>query len=440
MIRMFLRCMSVLLASLASAGLLADDWPQWMGPQRSGVWSERGVVTEVPDGGLPVKWRAPLGLGYAGPAVANGRVYVFDYQLASGDVAANPGSLDKLQGQERVVCLDAQSGDLIWAHDYDQPYAISYGSGPRTTPTIDGDRVYALGAEGKLICLNAENGDVVWSHDLKDEYGAKTPYWGHTAHPLVQGDLLISLSGGEGSAVVAFNKRTGEEVWRSLNAEEVGYCPPTMAAGVKTPQLLIWLPDAVYGLAPQSGETLWSVPLVPDFGMSITAPAFENKTAFFAGVRNVSMLIELADDASAPKELWRGDGSTSVGCAHAGPIIAQNTIFGCDDKGWIRAVDRATGDRLWESLEPTGLERPTNYGTAFLVKNGNRWYLFNDSGELVIAELDRDGYREHGRFHVLEPTGSAFGRPIVWSHPAFAERCLFARNDKEIVCVSLAAD
>ena len=213
-----------------------------------------------------------------------------------------------------------------------------------------------------------------------------------------------------------------------------------MAVGVRTQQLLIWLPKAVYGLNPQTGEEFWTVGLTPDFGMSIAAPAFEAQTAFFSGVRNVSMLIELADDATAPKELWRGDGSTSVGCAHAGPLVVDDTIYGCDDKGWVRAVDRPSGERLWETLEATDLERPANYGTAFLVRNGDRWYLFNDSGNLVVAELNRDGYTEHGQFHVLEPTGDAFGRPIVWSHPAFAERCLFARNDKEIVCVSLAAE
>ncbi|MEX0585405.1 MAG: PQQ-binding-like beta-propeller repeat protein, partial [Pirellulales bacterium] len=355
----------VLSACLITTGLHAADWPQWMGPQRNGEWRESGVITEVPEQGLPVTWRVPLGLGYAGPAVAGGRVFVLDYQLSSGEVAANPGAVDKLQGQERIVCLDARSGEQLWAHSDDQPYAISYGSGPRTTPTIDGDRVYALGAEGKLSCVKAASGDVVWTHDLKEEYGAATPYWGHTAHPLVQGELLISLVGGEGSAVVAFDKRTGKEVWRSLNAKDIGYCPPTMAVGVLTPQLLIWLPDGVYGLKPQTGEQLWFVPLVPDFGMSIAAPAFSKKTAFFSGVQNVSMLIELSDDAAAPQELWRGTGSTSVGCAHAGPIIIDDTIFACDDKGWVRAVDRLTGKRLWESLAATGLERPANYGTAF---------------------------------------------------------------------------
>ncbi|MBL8850742.1 MAG: PQQ-like beta-propeller repeat protein, partial [Planctomycetaceae bacterium] len=312
--------------------------------------------------------------------------------------------------------------------------------GPRTTPTVEGDRVYALGAEGKLFCVKSATGKVVWQHDLKEEYGAATPYWGHCAHPLIRGDLLIALVGGEGTGVVAFNKLTGKEVWRSLTAGEIGYCPPTLATGTATPQLLIWLPDQVHGLDPQTGAELWSLPLKPDYGMSIAAPAQAGRLVFFSGVGNQSVLLELADDGSAPREVWRGRNDTSVSIAHAGPLAVDNALFGCDEKGWLRGVDLPTGERLWETLEATELQRPAGYGTAFLVKNGDRWFLFNDSGDLVVAEIDRDGYREHGRFHVLEPTGDAFGRPVVWSHPAFARKCLFARNDKEIVCVSLAEE
>jgi outer membrane protein assembly factor BamB len=387
-----------------------------------------------------VKWRVPAGLGYAGPAVAAGRVYLLEYERASGEIANNPGSKDKLTGQERVRCLDGATGDVIWEHAYQQAYAVSYGSGPRATPTVEGNHVYALGAEGRLTCLTADKGNVVWSKDFKTDYGATTPHWGHSAHPLVVGDLLICLAGGSGSAVVAFNKLTGEEVWRGLSVPEVGYSPPTLAETVDPPALLIWLPDAVRGLDPQSGDVHWTVELQPDYGMSIAAPVVHERTVYVSGVVNHSVLFELAPDGQSPDELWRGKGMTSISCSHSGPIIVDDTIYGCDDKGWLRAVDLQTGNRLWETLDATTGQRPAGYATVFLVRNGDRFYLFNDSGDLIVAELSRDGYTEHGRFHVLEPTSSAMGREVVWSHPAFAERCLFARNDKEIVCVSLAAE
>jgi outer membrane protein assembly factor BamB len=432
--------LSVLVVLLLIASSRGDDWPQWQGPERNGTWSESGVVKSIPADGLPVKWRVPTGLGYAGPAVAEGRVYLLDYERTSGEIANNPGAKDQLTGQERVRCLDAATGDVIWEYAYQQPYAISYGSGPRATPTVDGDLVYALGAEGRLTCLTAGKGDLVWSRDFKQDYGATTPHWGHSAHPLVVGDLVICLAGGPGSAVVAFNKVTGEEVWRALSAPDVGYCPPTLARTVDPPALLVWLPDAVRGLDPQSGDVHWSVELKPDYGMSIAAPVVQERAVYLSGVVNHSVLLELAPDGQSAKELWRGKGMTSISCSHSGPIVVDGTIYGCDDKGWLRAVDLQTGDRLWETLDATTGQRPAGYATVFLVRNGDLFYLFNDSGDLIVAGLTRDGYTEHGRFHVLEPTSSAFGRPVVWSHPAFAERCLFARNDREIVCVSLAAE
>jgi outer membrane protein assembly factor BamB len=425
---------------LLVAGAHGDDWPQWMGPERNGTWSETGVIDSIPPDGLPVKWRAPAGLGYAGPAVADGRVYLLDYQRASGEVANNPGTKDKLTGQERIRCLDAATGEPVWEYAYQQPYAVSYGGGPRATPTVDGNYVYALGAEGRLTCLTAHKGDVVWSKDFEKDYGATTPHWGHSAHPLVVGDLLICLAGGSGSAVVAFNKLTGEEVWRALSVPDVGYAPPTLARTVDPPALLIWLPDAVRGLDPQSGDVYWTVELQPDYGMSIAAPVVHERAVYVSGVVNHSVLLELAPDGRSADELWRGKGMTSMSSSHVGPIIVGDTIYGCDDKGWLRAVDLRTGNRLWETLEATTGQRPAGYATVFLVRNGERFYLFNDSGDLIVAELTRDGYSEHGRFHVLEPTSSAMGRPVVWSHPAFAERRLFARNDREIVCVSLAAE
>lgn len=431
---------SATLALLVFSQARGDDWPQWQGPQRNGTWSETGVIESIPAEGLPVRWRVPAGLGYAGPAVAGGRVYLLDYKLASGDIANNPGAKDRLTGEERVRCLDAATGDLIWEYDYEQPYAVSYGGGPRATPTVAGEHVYALGAEGRLTCLSAAGGDVVWSKDFKQVYGATTPHWGHSAHPLVVGDLLIGLVGGSGSAVVAFNKQTGEEVWRALSAPDVGYCPPTLAETVDPAALLVWLPDAVRGLDPHSGDVHWSVELKPDYGMSIAAPVLHGRHVYVSGVVNHSVLLELAPDGKAAEELWRGKGMTSLSCSHSGPIIVDDTIYGCDDKGWLRAVDLQTGDRLWETLEATTGRRPAGYATVFLVRNGERFYLFNDSGDLIVAELTRGGYTEHGRFHVLEPTSSAMGRPVVWSHPAFAERCVFARNDQEIVCVSLAAE
>ncbi len=429
-----------MLVSLSS--LVADDWPQWLGPKRDGGWREEGILDRFPDAGLAVQWRTPIALGYAGPAVSDGRVYVMDYVRRSGKVTNNPGGVDKLQGTERVLCLDAETGQIQWKHEYERAYEFSYGGGPRCTPAIDEGKVYALGAEGNLWCLDAEDGHVIWSKDFVAEYGAKTPFWGVAAHPLVVGDKLFCIVGGEGSVAVAFEKNSGEEIWRALSASQQGYCPPTIVEYGGSNQLLVWHSESINSLDPDSGKLNWSVPLKPSFGMAITAPTQIGPFVFVSGYGDVGVLLELADDCSKPKILWRGTPRTAVYCANSTPTLEDNMIYGCDiSTGALMGVRLRDGDRLWQTMEPTtGGDRRARYGTAFLVKHRDRSFLFSETGDLILAKLSPQGYEELDRAHVLEPTGQTFGRAVVWSYPAFAERSMFARNDQEIVRVSLAAE
>jgi outer membrane protein assembly factor BamB len=430
----------VLLAVLLASAARGDDWPQWLGPRRDSVWRETGILDKFPEGGPKVLWRARVGYGYAGPAVAGGKVYVADY-LTDADVAGNPIARSKLDGTERVLCLDAASGKLLWKHEYPCRYEISYPAGPRCTPAVADGKVYTLGAEGNLFCLDAGSGAVRWSHDLKKEYRIKTPMWGFCGHPLVDGRKLVCLVGGEGSVAVAFDKDTGKELWRSLSAKEPGYCPPTpIEAGGKR-QLLIFHPKALNSLDPETGEVYWSVPLEPLYGMSIAAPRKLGDYLFAGGIGTKAVLLKLAKDKPAAEEVWRGDSGTAVYCANCTPFLEDGTIYGADcQTGQFRAVKLDNGERLWETFAPTtgGKER-ASHGTAFVVKNGDRFFLFSETGALILARLSPKGYEEVSRCKLLEPTGRTFGRPVLWSHPAFAGKCIFARNDKELICASLAA-
>ena len=423
---------------LTSAG--ADDWPQWLGQNRDSVWREDGIVTQFPDEGLPVQWRAKVGLGYAGPAVAGGRVYLMDYQRETGKLTNNPGARDKLTGKERVLCLNAKTGEMLWTHEYDREYNLSFPGGPRCTPTVTAGKVYALGAEGNLWCLAAESGEVIWSVDFVKDYGATIPIWGVAAHPLVDGELVHCVVGGEGSVAVAFDKDTGREVWRALSAREPGYCPPTMIehAGVK--QLLVWHADSLNSLNPKTGSVYWTVPLESRFGMAIASPR-KLGSNLLASNYGVAALLALGDDKPAAEIVWRGEPKNAIYSANCTPFLEHGTIYGSDiDTGALMGVRLETAERLWQTREPTsGGERRSAYGTAFLVKHGDRFFVFSEKGDLILAQLSPEGYREISRFHVLEPTNQTFGRAVVWSHPAFADRCVFARNDEELVCVSLAA-
>jgi len=431
---------SFVVLSLGAAAL-GDDWPQWLGPQRDGVWRERGVIREIPAAGLPVRWRAPVEHGYSGPAVAEGRVYLMDYVLRSGEIRNNAGAKDRLEGTERVLCFDAATGKLLWKHESDRPYHVSFGGGPRCTPSVDAGCVIALGAEGNLWCLDAHDGRVIWSKDFVKDYGAQTPMWGVAAHPLVDGDAVYCVVGGEGSVAVAFDKTSGRELWRALSASEQGYCPPVIIEHGGVRQLIVWHGDGLNSLDPKSGKLHWSVPLKPSYGMAIASPRTLGSHLFASGYGDAGVLLKLDDTKPAAEVVWRGQPKTALYSGTSTPFLDAGTIYGCDlGTGALIAASLEDGRRLWQTTVPTFGERRGRYGTAFLVKHEDRFFLFSETGDLILARLSPQRYQELGRFRVLEPTNQAFGRPVVWSHPAFAGKCLFARNDKELVCVGLGAE
>ena len=420
----------------------ADDWPQWLGPNRDSIWAEGGIIDKFPEDLKSIElWRKPIGYGYAGPAVGDGRVFVMDYQKSGGTLANNPGNRDKLEGQERVLCYDAKTGQVLWTHAYDRIYSLSYAGGPRCTPAVSGDHVYALGAEGDLWCLAVADGKVVWHKDLQTEYKTRTGMWGFCGHPLIDGDTLYCLVGGEGSVAVAFDKMTGKEKWRALSASEPGYCPPVMIEHEGSKQLLIWHPEALNSLDPDTGRILWWIPVKSAYNMSCASPRKLGDRLFLSGIGGLARMFQFKPGTSGVEEVWTATPKQGVYCSNSTPLFHDGTIYGCDvNSSMFMAVNAGDGKRLWGSFAPTtaSKDRTLRHGTTFAVKNGDRHFFFSETGDLIIAKIAPNGYFEASRTHILDPTNEAFGRKVVWSHPAFAQRCVFARNDKEIVCINLA--
>jgi outer membrane protein assembly factor BamB len=421
----------------------ADDWPQWQGPKRDGVWRESGIVEKFPPGGPKVLWRAELGGGFAGPAVADGRVYVMDRRgemLGKGKEGPPKGGL---KGKERILSLDAADGKPLWVHEYDCDYRILYPSGPRSTPVVHQGKLYSLGAMGDVFCLDAAKGKVHWHKRLLDEYKAKTPLWGYAAHPLVDGDRVICLAGGAGSAVVALHKDTGKELWRALTVEEIGYAPPMIFEAGGKRQLIVWHTEAINSLDPETGKLYWSekFPLNEPVRPAITVgtPRLEKDLLFVSSPHHGSLMLKLAADRPAATVLWRGksdnlakpDGLHSL---MSSPVLRDGHVYGVCNFGQLRCLKADTGKLLWEHQTS---ERKALATTTFLIPQGDRFFLFSDQGDLIIARLTPKGYEEIDRAHVLEPTLFSRGRDVVWSHPAFANGCVFLRNDKEIRCLSL---
>ena len=440
--------LTVLLGAVTASAARADDWPQWMGPRRDGVWRETGILKEFPKGGAKVLWRTPIGGGYAGPAVADGRVYVTDRILPEGAKnPANPFGRDKVTGKERILCLKEATGEVLWKHAYDCPYRLSYPAGPRATPVVHGGKVYTLGAMGDLLCLNAADGKVLWSKNFPRDFKARVPMWGFAAHPLLDGDQIICLVGGENSAVVAFDKDSGKELWRALSmkSSDMGYCPPMIFKVGGRRQLIVWHPESVNSLDPETGKLYWSQEFPVKANLTIPTPRLDGGLLLVSSFYDGSMMLKLDAKEPAATVLWKGkshsetrtDGLHSI---ISTPFIKDGYIYGVCSYGQLRCLKEATGERVWQTLAATTDGEPIRWANAFLVPQGDRFFLFNDQGDLIIARLTPKGYDEISRTHILEPTNRMANRPVVWSHPAFANRHVYARNDKEIVCVDVAAD
>jgi outer membrane protein assembly factor BamB len=427
----------------------ADDWPQWLGPQRDGVWRESGIVDKIPKEGLATLWRTPVGEGYAGPAVADGRVFVTDW-VREKSTAAPKNAFDRARtpGKERVHCLDEKAGKVLWTHEYDCPYSVSYAAGPRCTPLVAGGKVYTLGAMGDLLCLDATAGTVLWSKNFVNDYKAKVPVWGFAGHPLLDGERLICLVGGaDNSLVVAFHKDTGKELWRALatldDTHGPGYAPPTIVQVGGTRQLIIWSTKAIESLDPETGKSYWSQPFELRSGLAISTPRQDGDRLFVTAFYNGPMMLQLAQGKPAARVLWKGrsnserntDGLHSI---MSTPFLKDGHIYGVCSYGQLRCLRIATGERLWETFEATG-GKEERWANAFIVSHDDHYFLFNEKGELILANLTPDGYSELGRARIVEPTNRLTNRPVVWMHPAFANKHVYARNDREIVCVSLEA-
>ena len=395
---------ALLLAAWLGNGLWlhAADWPQWLGPERDAVWRETGILRQFSTNGPSFRWRTPIGSGYAGPAVAQGRVYV----------------ADRVRGTERVLCLKEADGTILWEHADDCPYVVSYPAGPRATPLVDQDKVYTLGAEDHLCCLDAGSGKVLWSRALKKDFGLSTPLWGFAGHPLVEGNKLICLVGGEGSVAVAFDKNTGRELWRALSAKEPGYAPPMICEAGGRRQLIVWHPESLNSLDLDTGRVFWTQPFARRVGLCVSTPRQLGDLRFVTAFYNGPLMMRLDPTEPTAKVLWRGKSSSEqktdgLHSIISTPFLEDGHIYGVCSYGQLRCLKADTGERLWETFAATTDGQPVRWANAFLIKNGEVFFLPNEKGDLIIARLSPRGYEELSRAHLLEPANRDCGRNVV---------------------------
>lgn len=397
-----------------AAGVGGEDWPTLRGPRGDGTWQGPKLLDHWPAGGLTRRWTQPIGGGYAGIAVADGRVYTMDRQAAPAEV-------------ERIVCLDADTGQPLWAYEYAAAYGeLPYGNGPRAAPTLHDGRVYTLGTMGHLHCLDAQSGQRVWSRDCMGEYDAQLPEWGFAASPLIWENLVIVHVGARpDGCFMAFDRDSGRERWRSAG-DPAGYSTPILIDRAGGPQLVGWTPKHVLGLSPQSGQVEWRVPYEVTMGVSIAAPICQRGLIFVTGYWEGSKTIRLGKNRSDVALAW--EDNEHLRGLMSQPLVRDGFVYSLDKRFGLTCFEFETGRKLWDDKHRATPRDRNPQATFVWLGDDDRVLILNAEGDLILARLSPKGFQELSRAHIIGPT---------WAHPAYAGQRVYARNDEELVCVEL---
>jgi outer membrane protein assembly factor BamB len=407
--------MLIFAVAAASPTVANADWPKWRGPAGDGTWECPGLPLLIDE---PERlWKRGLGGGFSGITVADGRVYTMD----------RPGKQDT----ERVLCFDAKTGEPIWEHRYDADYnGLSYDSGPRASVTIYDGKAYTLGSVGHGFCLDAKTGDVIWSKDGEGELGARRPTWGFAASPSIYQDTVIYQLGIEGAGYIAFDRNSGEERWRGSD-DPAGYATPVFVQHAGRDLMLAWTPEHIRGMAPESGQVLWSIPYKIKYGVSIATPIFHESTVLVCGYWHGSRAIKLGAGERDAELLWQDE--ERIRGLMAQPLYRDGLVYLLDRTNGLSCFELATGKRLWDDAEGHTITPSDRNPQATLVwardgKRDDRLVLLNANGELLSVTVDREGLEIHSRAQITGKT---------WAHPAYSDGHIFARTDKELVCWKL---
>jgi outer membrane protein assembly factor BamB len=416
-----------ILAGLALLMLCAhgDDWPQWRGPERDGVWHEEGIMDSFPSDGPRILWRAPAGGGWSSPVVAEGRVFLADSEFVPPKV------------RERVRCFDVATGRVLWTYDYDVDYPewavnAEQNGGPSATPAVVDGKVYTLGANGEALCFAAGTGELIWRRDLSKVYEIAT--LSCRPSPLIDGDRLILLIGGKpGACVLALDRHTGRDVWKALD-DSISNSSPIIVQAGGVRQLIVWTGDSVASLDPTSGATYWREPMTTSNNDDIATPVCAGNRLLISG-----LMFQLDADKPASTILWPENRGVSkrILSNTSTPLLAGDYIYSAVNAGDLVCLDARTGQEVWRTEKVTARKSGPS---IHLTPHSDAVFLYTDEGNLIRARLTPAGYEESSRMKLIEPVYPFGGHKLTWSPPAFANRCVFVRNEREIVCASLAVD
>jgi outer membrane protein assembly factor BamB len=404
---------AVLVLSLTGAALAAPaDWPQFRGPARDDISPDTGLLRQLPAGGPPLVWKATgLGAGYSTVSIVGDRIY----------------SIGENNDYSYVIALNVRDGKTLWTSKLGKPGAPGMPAfdGPRSTPTIEGGLLVAVGQWGEIACLDAATGKELWRKDYARDFGGKRPTWGYSESPLIDGEKVVITPGGAEGSIVALNKKTGALLWRSkgfsdpphyssLIIEEIG--------GVR--QYIQLTAQSVVGVAAADGKVLWQAPR-PGRTAVIPTPVYSDGYVYVTsgyGAGCNLFQVTAAEGKFSAKEVY---GNKVMANHHGGVIGLGACVYGYSDgKGWT-CQDLKSGEAKWQEKEKLGKG-------SIAYADGHFYLRTEDKGTVALIEASPEGYREHGRFE--QPNRS---KCKAWSHPVIAGGKLYLRDQDVLLCYNL---
>ena len=382
----------------------AANWPQWRGPNRDGISKETGLLKQWPAEGPPLVWKAMgAGRGYSSFSIANGKLYTMGLR---GD-------------REFVVAFDVASGKEAWSTANGLAFRESHGDGPRGTPTVDGDRVYALGANGDLSALDARTGKIIWTKNILREFGGSNIEWGISESPLVLGNKVLVNAGGPGASIVALNKSDGSLIWKT-QSDGAGYSSAIPLEVNDVTQVVFFTKERAVGLDVRDGRLLWEYSKPSNDTANVATPIVRANRVFISSDYGTGGgVVEIKPDNKA-QEIWF---SKDMRNHHSSSVLIGDYLYGFSSS-ILTAIKFDTGEVAW---------RDRSVGKGSLVYADGRLYLFSENGVVGLAEASPTGYKEAGRFRIQQ------GSLPTWTHPVVAGGRLYLRDQDTIYAFDVRA-
>jgi outer membrane protein assembly factor BamB len=412
---------TLLPVAIAGMALLvvAADWPQWRGPERNDVSRETGLLKTWPKDGPKLVWTfEQAGIGYAGPAVVGDHLYLM-------------GANEK---NEFLLAIDVKTGEKLWSCDIGAFYKNRYGSGPRSTPTVDGDQVFVIGATGDLTCIERLSGAKKWSIALAGAkgLGGVVPVWGYSESPLVDGDRVVCTPGGANGSLAAVDKSTGKVLWRSKELKDAaGYSSVVIAEFGGVRQYIQQTMKGIVSVAPNDGRVLWNFPRAEYRVAVIPSPVVHDGLVYgVAGYGAGASLLKVnrLDGKFDVQNLYKDDSRKVMDNKHGGVVAVGDYVFGWSDANrgkWV-CQDLRKGNEVWKS---TALGRG-----SLTCADGNLYCYSEKDGTCVLVPASASGWQEHGRFTIPRHPKQREFNDNVWTHPIVANGKLYLRDQEFLFC------